>query len=150
MAKCTLNYENWKITKVCVTETIATKSGKENGQKRTKRQEEIKNKYYFNWNPQHSISGSNRQRIYWKILYDWIIHSVKILVGCSLRSRASVIHARRQFHKQYEFNRHVGKLKMGQVHMVFSQMYLNHTIRKQTYEKLWFYIGPQRLILSLI
>ena len=33
MAEYTLNYENWKILNVCVTETIAKKSGKEERQK---------------------------------------------------------------------------------------------------------------------
>lgn len=41
MAEYTLNYENWKILNVCVTETIATKSGKEERQKGTKSQEKL-------------------------------------------------------------------------------------------------------------
>lgn len=132
------------------------KSGKEERQKGTKSQEKIESKHYFNWNSQHSISGNIRQRIYLKILHDWITHS-KILaagvvgVGClfSLCSRTSVLHARRQFHKQHEFNKHVGKWKMGQIYIVFSQMFIGYIICKHTYEKLWPYIRSQRLFLWL-
>lgn len=85
--------------------------------KSTQSQEKIESKHYFNWNSQHSISGNNRQRIYFKILHDWITHS-KILAAGAVGGGVLVLTmfqdlcARRQFHKQHEFNKR-GEMKDG-------------------------------------